>query len=113
MKKLLFIASILVLLASPVIASGEEFPIICELKEVLNFKRPVQIIFLRVDMKNRTVNNIPSTVLGEDIITYETDTEALTIILPTMDITLIRKGQGSDNTDVRYTGICYHDKLVF
>ena len=113
MKKLLFFASEMAFLSSPVVAPGEEFPIICELREVLNFRRPVQIIFLRVDMENKTVNNIPSTVLGDDIITYETETEALTIVLPTMNITVLRKGKGPDNSDARYSGICYHDKLIF
>ena len=112
MKRILLSASIIIILSSAMIARGEEFPIICELREVLNFKRPVQVIFLRVDMKNKTVNGISSTVLGEDIITYETEAEALTIILPSMDITVVRKGQGVDNSDIRYTGVCYHDKLI-
>ena len=113
MKRILFIASIIIFLSSAVIAQGEEFPIVCELKEVLNFKRPVQVIFLRVDMKNKTVNGIPSTVIGDDIITYETKSESLTIILPSMDITVVSKGQGVDNSDIRYTGVCYHGKFPF
>ncbi|MFC1837229.1 hypothetical protein ACFLYW_00925 [Thermodesulfobacteriota bacterium] len=113
MKNFLSIAAIMIFLSSAVIARGEEFPVICELKEVLNFNSPLQVIFLRVDMKNRTVNGIPSTVLGDDIITYETETEALTIIMPTMDITVVRKARGMDNADIRYTGICYHDRLIF
>ena len=113
MKKILFIAAAVIFLSSAVIALGEEIPIVCELKEDLNFKSPVQVIYLRVDMKNKTVNEIPSTVLGEDIITYETKSESLTIILPSMYITVVRKGQGSADSDVRYTGACYKDKLNF
>ncbi len=113
MKIFLFFTAILFFVSSSVSALGEEFPVICKLKEVLNFKRPVQVIFLNIDMKKKTVNGIPGTVLGEDIITYETETESLTVILPSMDMTLIRKGRGADNADVRYTGVCYHDRLTY
>ncbi len=95
------------------IVQGEEFAIICKLKEVLNFKSPVQVIFLRVDMENHTVNGIPSTVFWNDIITYETKSESLTIILPAMEITVVRKGQGIEDSDIRYTGVCYRDELKF
>ena len=113
MKKILFIAVAVILLSLTVVAQGEEISIVCELKEDLNFKSPVQVIYLRVDMKNQTVNEIPSTVLGEDIITYETESESLTIILPSMYITVVRKGQGMAGSDIRYTGACYKDKLNF
>ena len=93
------------------IAQGEELPIICELKEDLNFNSPVQVIYLEVDMENHTVNEIPSTVMGADIITYETESESLTIVLPSMHITVIHKGRDPEGFDIRYTGVCYKDKL--
>ena len=111
MKKILFITVGIIFLSFAMIAQGEELPIICELKEDLNFNSPVQVIYLEVDMKNHTVNGIPSTVLGDDIITYETESESLTIVLPSMHITVIRKGRGPAGSDFRYTGVCYKDKL--
>jgi hypothetical protein len=111
MKKILFITLGILLMPFTIIAQAEEPPIICELKEDLNFNSPVQVIYLEVDMKNHTVNGIPSTVLGDDIITYETKSESLTIILPSMYIRVIRKGRGPEGSNIRYTGVCYKDKL--
>ena len=111
MKKILFIIVTIMFLSSAVIAQGEEFPIVCELKEDLNFKSRVQVIYLEVDMENHTVNGIPSTVLGVDIITYETKSESLTLVLPTMHITVVRKGRGIGNSNINYSGACYRNKF--
>ena len=111
MNKLIFIIVIIIVLFSAMIVQGEELHIICELKEDLNFKSPVQAIYLVVDMKNQTVNDIPSTVLGDDIITYQTETESVTIVLPSMHITVIRKGRGTADSNISYTGACYRDTL--
>ena len=45
MKKIVFIALTTIFLSSAVIARGEEFPIICELKEDLNFNSRVRQTF--------------------------------------------------------------------
>jgi len=79
-----------------VIVQCEEFPIVCELKEDLNF---------------HTVNGIPSTVLGVDIITYETKSESLTLVLPTMYITVVRKGRGIEGSNINYSGACHRNKF--
>ena len=113
MKKILLIAAAILLLCFSTDVRSEELPLVCELKEVLNFKSPVQVIFLTVDMENRTVNGIPSTVYRDYIITYETKTESLTIVLPSMEITIVRKGQGAEGSSKRYTGACYKDKFNF
>ena len=111
MKKILFITLTIIFLSSAVIGLGEEFPIICELKEDLNFNSRVQVIYLAIDMENHTVNGIPSTVLGVDIITYETKSESLTLVLPTMHITVVRKGQDMADSNINYTGACYKNKF--
>lgn len=64
-------------------------------------------------MENHTVNGIPSTVFGNDIITYETRSEFLTIALPSMYITVERKSRGIGGSNIRYTGVCYRDKINF
>ena len=112
-KKILLITLTIIFLSSAVIAQGEELAIICELKEVLNFKSPTHVMFLRVDMENHTVNGLPSTILGKDIIIFETKSESLTIVLPSMYITVERKGQGVAGPNINYTGVCHEDKLNF
>ena len=113
MKKILFITVTIIFLSFAVIAQGEGLPIVCELKEDLNFKSPVQVIFLEVDMGNHTINGIPSTVLGDDIITHETSLESLTLNFLSMYIKVVRKGQGMAGSDIRYTGVCHRDKINF
>lgn len=111
MKKKLFIPLTIIFLLSTAIAQAEELRIFCELKEELNFRSPVQVVYLKVDMKNKTVNGIASTVLGSDIITYETDAESLTLVMPSMYITVVRKGRGDKGADITYIGECHRDKL--
>lgn len=113
MKKILLISLTAIFLSSAVIARAEEFNLVCGLKEDLNFKSPLQVIYLRVDIENQTVNGIPSTVYGNDIITYETKVETLTITLPSMYIIVERKSQDSGDSDIRFTGACSRDVLYF
>ncbi len=113
MKRVLFITLTIIFLSSAVIAKGEELAIVCELKEILNFESPTHVMFLKIDMKNHTVNGLPSTILGEDIITLKTKSESLTIILPSMYITVDQKGQGATDSNINYTGVCHEDKLNF
>lgn len=111
--KIVFYCMTVVILFAFMTAHGEELPLICEIKEDLNFKGRVQTIYLRVDMEKKTVNGIPSTVLGTDIISYETEAEAVTFILPSMYLKVIRKGRGPGGADVSYTGACKKDELKF
>lgn len=113
MKKILFISLTAIFLSSAVIAHAEEFNLVCGLKEDLNFKSPLQVIYLRVDIENQTINGIPSTVYGDDIITYETKVETLTITLPSMYIIVERKSQDAGGSDIRFTGACSRDILYF
>ena len=94
------------------IVLGEELPLICELKEDLNFQSSVQTVFINVDMEKGTVNRIPGTIMGNDIIKYETETETGTIILPNY-IHVTRKGRGPGGSDVSYSGVCKKDDLKF
>jgi len=113
MRRILLLACTTIFLINPTFVRGEELPLICQLKEDLNFKNPAQTIYLRVDMEKHTVNGIPATVLGGDIISYETKSESLTFILPSMYLRLIRKSRGQDGADISYTGSCREDKLDF
>lgn len=113
MKNIVFSLLTAVFLSSPVIAQGEEFNVVCGLKEDLNFKSSLQVIYLTVDIENKTVNGIPSTVYGNDIITYETEFETLTFILPSMYIKVVRKGRDPEGADITFTGECSRDILYF
>jgi hypothetical protein len=66
----------------------------------------VQVIYLKVDIQNKTVNGIPSKVYDKDIITYETDAETLSFTLPWMYLKVVRKGRGQDGSDIKYSGEC-------
>ena len=112
MKKAVLIIITVILFFSAA-AFAEEVPIVCELREDLNFNSPVRVVYLKLDMKERTVNGIPSTVMGKDIITYETQKELLTIILPSMYITVKHKDMEGLDQHVDYTGVCYEDRLKF
>lgn len=112
-QKLLFSGLAVLFLCTATFAQGEELPLICDIKEDLNFRSRVQIIYLRVDMEKQTVNGIPATVLGTDIISYETETEAFTFILPSMYLKILRKNRGPEGEDVSYTGSCKKDELRF
>lgn len=113
MKKtvLAFLAAFL--LSPAVDALAEEIAVVCWLREDLNFNSMVQVIYLKVDIQNKTVNSIPSRVYDKDIITYETEAETLTFILPSMYLKVVRKGRGVDGSDIKYSGECAHDKLFF
>ena len=113
MKNLLFFFWAVIFLSLAAIAHGEEFNVVCGLKEDLNFKSSPQVIYLRVDIENKTVNGIPSTVYGNDIITYETEFETLTFILPSMYLKVVRKGRDPEGADITFTGECARDKLYF
>jgi hypothetical protein len=113
MKSKLFTLIIGFFLSSAAIAHAEAFNLVCGLKEDLNFKSPLQVIYMRVDIENKTVNGIPSTVYGNDIITYETKSEVLTMVLPSMYLTVVRKVQGKEGVEIRFTGACSRDILYF
>ena len=102
MKNLLFFFWAVIFLSLAAIAHGEEFNVVCGLKEDLNFKSSPQVIYLKVDLENKTVNGIPSTVYGDDIITYETKNETLTFVLPSMYLQVVRKGRGPEGADIIY-----------
>jgi hypothetical protein len=113
MKNILLTSLVGIFLSSAAIAHAEEFNLVCGLQEDLNFKSPLQVIYLRIDMENQTVNGIPGTVYGNDIITYETESEIVTMVLPSMYLTIVRKAQGKDGSDIRFTGACSRDILYF
>lgn len=92
---------------------AEEIAVVCWLREDLNFNSMVQVIYLKVDIQNKTVNGIPSKVYDKDIITYETDAETLSFTLPWMYLKVVRKGRGPDGSDIKYSGECTQDKLFF
>ena len=52
MNKILFIILLVIHLSFAMIAQSEEIPVICELREDLNFSSPIQVIYLDIDIKN-------------------------------------------------------------
>ena len=108
------LALLVFMFLAPVASSfAEEIAVVCWLREDLKFNSMLQVIYLKVDIQNKTVNGIPSRVYDKDIITYETETETLTFILPSMYLKVVRKGRGPDGSDIKYSGECTHDKLFF
>jgi hypothetical protein len=113
MKKVCLALLVVMFLPPTASTLADELAVVCWLREDLNFNSMVQVIYLKVDIQKKTVNGIPSKVYDKDIITYETEAETLTFILPSMYLTVMRKGRGPDDSDSKYSGECTHDKLFF
>jgi hypothetical protein len=113
MKKVFLAVFAITVLFAAFDVRAEEIAVVCGLREELNFNSIVQVIYLKVDMENKSINGIPSRVYDKDIITYETEAESLTFIMPSMLLRVIRKGSGAEGVDIKYSGDCSRDKLIF